>query len=1004
MRYKVFLNTILLVVLSFNIFSQEYYINDYSKINSSYANAMDAFNAGNYTTSAQLFNKIYTKNNFDDATFNDKASVLYYLGTSYKKTGDYYFAQKYYTILLNNYPASIYCNNTLFELAEIKFINKDYREAINMYSKVNTKLLSSYETDKYYFNLGYSYLRTKKLTDAADCFYKIKDSSKDFGSAASYYFAHILFEIENYNEALAIFEQLKYDPIYGVDSQHYILRILSIKNDYEEIAKLATSLPKSNNKRNNKETDAIIAEAYYKTKQYDKAIPLLEEVVLTNPNPTFYYYLGESYYQNNLFEKALKNFEKVANYNSEIGQNASFYVGLCNLKLDNLNFAANAFYNSYRLDFNKNITEASLFNYANTVYETGFDPYNEAINGLQKYINENPNSPRENEAKTLLANLFLATKNFQNALQIINNIDIKSDNLKLAHQKITFSRATDFFIEKDYNRAYDLYKESQKYGLDVPLNAQTQYWLGECNYRMGKYALAINDFKKFTNMKRAIELNIFEDSFYSLGYCYFKQKNYSEARNYFNRYINTKTNLNKAKTCDAWNRIGDCHFISKNFTQAIEAYDKAINMYMDMSGYPQYYKALALGAKGDLAGKANILKSIENMPTSAYYRSNALFELGNNYNVMEEPELAIDAYKTLIREYPKSPYNIKAKQKIGLLYFGMNMLDDATIYFKDIIESYPGSIEAKESLATLKNIYITQNNVDDYFNYVQTNTHINISVSEADSLSFSSAQNLFASSNYDKAKKQLYKYVNDFPNGAFLGTAYYYLGECFYMEKNYDEALDKFMLSLNYPNSIYSENAKIQIANIYYLNEDYNSAIKVYKDVINTTSYDYIAKDASINLMRSYYNNFEYENLLNQANKVLTFNNLDDKTKTEAQFCKAYGLYGLGKFNEAYNNFSEVAKKSKNVVSAESKYFCAFINYINGNYDKAEKESFELINTFGHHDFWVARGFILLGDIYVKTGNTFQAKQTYQSIIDNYVGDDLKEEAQQKLNLIPNNE
>ena len=177
--------------------------------------------------------------------------------------------------------------------------------------------------------------------------------------------------------------------------------------------------------------------------------------------------------------------------------------------------------------------------------------------------------------------------------------------------------------------------------------------------------------------------------------------------------------------------------------------------------------------------------------------------------------------------------------------------------------------------------------------------------------------------------------------------------------------------------------------------------IKIYKDIINTTSYDYIAKDALINLMRSYYNNTEYENLLNQANNVLSFNNLDNKTQTEAEFCKAYGLYGLGNFNEAYNNFAKVAKKSKNVVSAEAKYFCAFINYINANYDKAEKEAFELINNFGHHDFWVARGFILLGDIYVKTGNTFQAKQTYQSIIDNYVGEDLREEAKQKLNSIP---
>ena len=48
----------------------------------------------------------------------------------------------------------------------------------------------------------------------------------------------------------------------------------------------------------------------------------------------------------------------------------------------------------------------------------------------------------------------------------------------------------------------------------------------------------------------------------------------------------------------------------------------------------------------------------------------------------------------------------------------------------------------------------------------------------------------------------------------------------------------------------------------------------------------------------------------------------------------------------------------------------------------------------------MAKGFLLLADVYVKKGNTFQAKQTLQSIIDNYEGKDLVDEARAKLAAI----
>ena len=54
-----------------------------------------------------------------------------------------------------------------------------------------------------------------------------------------------------------------------------------------------------------------------------------------------------------------------------------------------------------------------------------------------------------------------------------------------------------------------------------------------------------------------------------------------------------------------------------------------------------------------------------------------------------------------------------------------------------------------------------------------------------------------------------------------------------------------------------------------------------------------------------------------------------------------------------------------------------------------------------NYGYWNAKAYILLADNYVGLKDTFQAKATLQSIIDNYKGDDdIVATAQQKLDKL----
>ncbi|MDD4142735.1 MAG: tetratricopeptide repeat protein [Bacteroidales bacterium] len=992
MKLKYLITAIFIYFVAYQVFAQTETLEQ-----SKYYQAQEMFNTGNYVASMKLFNEIYSDNSAK--TFSEKSNTLYCLGICNKKIGNNEHAEKYLLEFIDKYPESCNVQSARWELARLRFDKKNYKGALEMYEKIGILKLSDDQKEEYLFNTGYCYLKTNKTGKAAKQFFEIKDSATQYGKAASYYYAHISYNDGNYESALNSFRNLFDDSKFGTSSKHYALRILSIQKRYEEVIALSKNTPATKNKKDNAETNLIVADAYYNTHQYDTALSLMLANA-TSPTREQNYQMGVCYFVSDNYSKALPYFEKAAAKNDELGQNAYYHVGLCNLKNDNKQFAANAFRNAYKLDSNKQIQETSLLNYVKIVYETGFDPYNEAISALQNYINTSDNPNGIEEAHSYLAKLFLATKNYKNALTYIDKVEIKTPELKLAQQKITFSSALAAFNKQNYAEAIPLFKESQKFGLDKAMAAGATYWEAESYYRMQQYDNAIIEFEKFLDLPAAYDLAIYPQAEYSIGYCYFKQKIYASAETYFRRYIKSEDQKNTKLLCDAWNRTGDCNFIQQNFKKAIQAYNNTIKLNNGNVDYAYYYKALATGATGDLHGKVNTLSKIVSMPESTYFRSNAIYEMANTYTVLDKSDNAIASYQLLISEYPRSPFAIKAKQKLGLLYYSTDNYEKAIATLKDVVVSYPGTIEAGESLASLKNIYIEDGKTDEYLDFVKNTAKIITSVSEADSMSFSSAQNTFVAGKYTEAKNLLITYLDRFPQGAFVPTSYYYLGECYFVEKDYDNALTNYQTATEYDNTLYAENAKIQLGKIFFYNEDYRSAANIYEDLAKNTEYDYVAHNSEEQLMRCYKALNEYDKTLSISTAIYNRTTTPQEIKDEAELSMAESLYGLGRFNEAYNAYKKISDKRNDGTGAEAKYFCSFIKYINEDYTAAETEAFELIDKYQTQDFWVARTFILLADVYMKTGNTFQAKQTLQSIIDNYSGEDLKSEAQSKLDAI----
>jgi len=128
----------------------------------------------------------------------------------------------------------------------------------------------------------------------------------------------------------------------------------------------------------------------------------------------------------------------------------------------------------------------------------------------------------------------------------------------------------------------------------------------------------------------------------------------------------------------------------------------------------------------------------------------------------------------------------------------------------------------------------------------------------------------------------------------------------------------------------------------------------------------------------------------------------DDKSLANMAIAKSYQV--AGDYGNAITNFRSVVQINKAALAAEARYEIAACYLQLNKLADAEKSAFETINKSGSYDFWITRAYILLGEVFWKQKDYFNAKATLQSVVENSRNSELKEEAQVKLELVTEEE
>jgi len=900
-------------------------------------------------------------------------------------------------------PDSPHLLEAYFNLAKFQFRKKKYRSVIDYLAQVDPLDLSFNQRAEYYFKKGYAEFQLEQADDAAQSFYEIKDSDNPYVNAARYYYAHISYLQKKYQTAANNFDKIKNDPLFGPLVPYYLTQIFYLQEKYDTLLAYAPPVLDSAPPKREDEIRKLIGDAYYKTKQFEAAIPFLEAYSkVKTQDQKDYYQLGYSYFMIADYQETIRHLKKAVGSDETLSQSAYYYLGRANVELDNKRAARAAFKNAHQLDVDPEITEDALFNYAKTAYELSYHPYDDAIRAFETYINAYPNSTKLNDAYEYLVGVYYTTKNYEEALKSIDRIEQKDLKLLQAKQRLAFYRGIELYNQDQFAEAEDHFQLSLKHAYDPTLTASAKFWLAQSYFQLKDYENADNFYSEFLASSRARSLPYYEKGYYHLAYNFYERKKYRAAIFWFREYIDKAKLENKGLITDAYLRIGDCYFIQSDFQYAVGFYDRASEIGSFDKDYALLQSAIGSGILGDLKLKAKKLAQLVKTETASVYLDDALFELGKTYLLMDKPEEALSYYTQLLNDFPNSNYLAETYLKVGLIHYNQKEDDLALNAFNTVVKKYKGSKFAKEAFNRIRKIYIEKGDVKAFQDYANGVPFADISKAELDSTAYIIAENSYLDGNCDKASRDFTNYLKQYPEGIFRLNAHYYRADCEAKSGFLQEAAKDFEAVRAMPANKFSEKAVRNLVWIYRKIGHEQSAIHAARELLDLASRKESVNQAELNLMELYFQVENYDSAAFFAENILNRKSPEVKLNQKAMMVVAKSAYENEDYALAIQSLDSLSNLS-NELGAEAKYLLAQTHYLQGNYDQSDTVTYRLLDQIPTYPYWVAKGFILLADNFIAKQDYYNARLAFENVIDNADQPELVEIAKEKLRLMQEN-
>lgn len=980
----------------------------YYDLDREYKKGLELFDSEDYVNAREIFGRILEQ---DIKATDQEMGIILVNAEYYRAISSVELQNPDAELLLkgfvDNHTGNAKSNLAKFHLGTLYYHKRKYSDAIRYFEQVETFELTREQMDDYNFQLAYAYFFRKDFDNARQYFSRVKDTKKYF-YPGHYYHGFISFLENDYDVALKDFKVVEESAYFGQVVPFYITSIYFQQQKYDQVVDYAQPLLDQKKLKYYAEINQLVGKAYFEKEEYGKAQPYLEYYSENTPRlaKEDIYQLGFVQYKAGDYDEAIRNFEQLSRERDSIGQSALYMLGDAYISADEKIKARNAFREAAQIEGNRFIRENALFNYGKVSYELGY--HNTAINTFKEFLLEFPRSKDKTEAQELLTNIFLETRNYKDAITILDDMPDKTPKMKQAYQKVAFYRGVELYQDGDYSGADKFFSKSLEFPIDNSTEAQVYFWKAEVNMLQDSYNRAIANYNKFLNLaKMAKDLPATSSvpaANYGMGYAYFKSEGYYTAARHFQETLNTLGQLpNNPKgrklrdelMADATLRLADSQFMERDYNNALGNYDKVVKNDYPAGDYAMFQKGVLYDLLKQPQEKIRQLQNlVSRYPNSRFYDA-AYYGIAYTHFLESNYDEAMDAFQEVLKS-DKSKFRVQALQHLALIHFKQNNDDMAVQYYREIINNYPGTTEAKDAMQRVLDIY-SETGKESYVK------GLDYDPTKLDTAQFQAALTSYQAKNCQEAISGFSKYLNDYSGGFFELLAHHYRADCHYREKDYEKAEADYEFVINHPNNAnYAEVAYLRSAKInHFIQKDYETAFGHYRELLNVASYKNSTTEALQGLVITSFETGKFSHTIQYANELLDQDGLNQDVQVMANYYLGKAAFSEGDNELAMEAFTKTTEMSSGEKAAEAKYHIARIHYLRNNHKLAEATADDIIKNHASYQYWLVKTYLLIADIFIAAGDYQQAQFTLQSITDGYSGDqDLLGEARQKLRMV----
>lgn len=856
---------------------------------------------------------------------------------------------------IDEYPASARREQAMLAIADLLFDRHEWGDALMAYREVNPEALNPSLGEACRYHLAYCLLQTGHTESAEKAYMALTATS--YANDARFYLGYIDYQRGDYAKARTQFKNVNSSTgMPAAMADYYLAQIEYMSKEYPEAARLAQRLLTLNSDvqpefRN--EALRVAGESLYETGKTKEAMTYLQQYVSACPSPQLsaLYILGVEEYNRGDWRQSIERLTPVTADLNTMGQSAYLFIGQSYLQLDNYNAAAMALEKAAMPGGDPKVEETAFYNLAVARIQGGKTPFGSSAGVLEEFLQRFPNSEYVPKVADYLVKGYMVDNNYEAALQAIDKVQHPNDAILAIKQIVLYSLGTRELQRGEPRKAIaHLQQAAGMSRLSPEVAAEASLWMGECQYKTGDYTGAVKSYNTYLRQKTGSARNR-ALAYYDLGYARFALKNFKDAKTDFRKFLQQPGEADKYMLADAYNRMADCDYYMRDFNGAAENYRTAYETNRQGGDYPIYQQGIMKGLTRDYAGKIETLTDMmAEFPNSALVPT-ALLEIGESYGELGDTGRAVETYTALVSRYPSTDQGRQGQLMLAITYMNNGNRNQAITHYRKVIEMYPSSDQARVASDDLKQIYADQGRIDEYVAFMsQVPDAPRMETAELAELTLQSAETARDNGRNADALRLATEVVEKYPDSP--------------------QAVEALQIK-----------AGAELAN-----GDAEAALASYRTLEQKASSAATLNAARMGIMRVSRDMADNATALEMANLLLDSSAIGANEKDEVAFTKALALSETDRGEEAVAIWEELAKEPETLHGTKSAIYMAQYHFDHKQTEKALAEINTLIDANPPHDYWLARGFILLSDILRSKGDTFEANEYLRSLKQNYPG------------------